>query len=119
MRRDDIPESAPIRQIRDWPTFFEQVRRRPGMWLGHRSLTALQFLLHGVHLAEFFYDVPEGSRLGNFPFQEFEEWVERRYNPRRLSVNSFWMARDIADSEEAAFDLWFSWYDEFRNECGT
>jgi len=118
MRRDDIPESAPIRQIHDWPTFFEQVRRRPGMWLGDRSPAALQLLIQGVYLAEFLYDVPEGNRLGNFPFQEFEGWVERRFNPRRLSVNSYWMARDIAGSDEEAFDLWFSWYDEFRSERG-
>jgi hypothetical protein len=116
MRREDLPESAPLRQIRDWPTFFDQVRRRPGMWLGSASLTALQHYLNGIDLAECLYDVPDKDRLKGFSFPEFEEWADKRFNPRRLSINSFHMARQVCDSENEAFDLWFSWYDEFQGQ---
>ena len=119
MRRDDLHENAPLRQIRDWPTFFEQVRLRPAMWLGSASLTALEGLLSGIGLAEFLYDVPEKDCLGGFSFQEFEEWVAHRFNPRRLSFKSFGMAREIAGSDKDALELWFSWYDEFQGHRGT
>jgi hypothetical protein len=119
MRREDLPENTPIRQIRDWPSFFEQIRRRPGMWLGRPSLKALHFLLLGIDLAESLYDVPETDRLGGFPFPEFEKWADKRFNPRRLSIRSFGMARRMAGSDKAAFDLWLRWYDEFRGEHRT
>jgi hypothetical protein len=119
MRREDLPENAPIRQIRDWPTFFEQVRRRPALWLGSASLTALQSLMAGIGLAELLYDIPERDHLKGFPFSEFEEWADKRFNPDRLSINSFGMAKQIGGSENEAFDLWFSWYDEFQSQRST
>lgn len=116
MDSDNIPANAPIRQIKDWPTFFEQVRRRPGMWVGSTSLTALQHLLNGISLAEFLYEVPPEKRLGGFQFDRFESWADRQFNPRRLSINSFVMACRLTSDEEQAFHLWFQWYDQFNQE---
>jgi hypothetical protein len=116
MNRADIPADASVNQIVDWPSFFDQIRRRPGMWLGRPSLTALENLVSGIGLAEYLYDVPVEKRLGGFPFDEFERWVEASFNVERLSLNSFSLARREADSEEEAFSAWLAWYDHFRRE---
>ena len=116
MSKADVPADAPVNQITDWPSFFVQIRLRPAMWLGQPSLTALENLIRGIELAEYLYDVPDGKRLGGFPFDEFEHWVEESFNPEPLSVNSFWLARRAADSEAAALSTWLGWYDRFRRE---
>jgi hypothetical protein len=116
MKRADVPADAPVNQIVDWPSLFGQVRRRPGMWLGSTSLTALENLIGGIGLAEYLYDVPEDKRLVGFSFEGFERWVADRFNPERLSLNSFSLARRATDSEERAFYEWFAWYDQFEQD---
>jgi hypothetical protein len=49
--------------ITDWPSFFEQVRRRPAMWLDEPSLLALRNLIRGVELAETIYGITEDRAL--------------------------------------------------------
>ena len=107
---------SPASQITDWPSFFEQVRRRPGMWLDEPSLLALHNLIRGIALPELLYDVPEDRVMGGFPFLEFERWVEGHFNPEQLSLNSFSLARRSSGSEEEAFHKWFGWYDRFGAE---
>ena len=102
--------------ITDWPTLLAEVRRRPGMYLGEPSLKALQHELDGIQWAEQLYAVPPERRLQGFSFAAFERWFQEHLNPRRLSLNSFHMARCLTASDEAAFHLWFSWYDSFRSE---
>jgi hypothetical protein len=58
--------------------------------------------------------VPEEARIGGFDLAGFEEWVMSKYNPQRLSHNSRTLAEHLAGSHAAGFDLWFCWYDEFR-----
>jgi hypothetical protein len=116
MSRADIPADVPASQITDWPSFFDQIRRRPAMWLGSPSLSALENFIRGIGLAEYLYDVPEDRRLGGFPFDEFERWAEARFNPGRLTLNSFSLARRASDSEGAAFVTWLGWYDQFRRQ---
>jgi hypothetical protein len=119
MKRSEIPDNAPINQITDWPSFFDQVRLRPGMWLGEPSLTALQHLINGFEFAAYLYDVPDDRRLRGFAFSEFEAWAEQQFNPNRLSLNSYSLARRSSESEEEAFFKWFGWYDRFRSERTT
>ena len=107
---------TPASQITDWPSFFEQIRRRPAMWLDEPSLLALKNLIRGIELAEFLYGVPEGRLLGGFSFLEFERWVEEQFNPDRLMHDSFTLARLSSASEEEAFHKWLGWYDRFRAE---
>jgi hypothetical protein len=111
-----MPAETPASLITDWPSFFEQIRRRPAMWLGEPSLLALRSLIRGVELAEFLYDITEDRALGGFPFMEFERWAEGRFNPERLSLDSFSLARRSSGSEEEAFHKWLGWYDRFRAE---
>ncbi|OWK45762.1 hypothetical protein FRUB_02093 [Fimbriiglobus ruber] len=73
----------------------------------------MHLLLCGIAFAEDFHQLPEGKRIGGFDREGFEQWAEGRHNPRRLSLNSFGLAAHLAKSEDAGFDLWFRWYDEF------
>ena len=116
MKRSELSPEAPLNQIRDWPTYFEQVRQRPAIWFGTVSLMRMQMYIDGITIAEFFHDVPEENRFRGFDFAGFEQWVEQRFNPQRLTVNSFHLARRLAKSEEKAFWLWFEWYDRFLFE---
>lgn len=116
MSRADIAPDAPINRIADWPTFFEQIRQRPAMWLGSPSLSAMENLIRGIEMAEYLYDVPGEKCLAGFPFDEFERWIAEFFNAERLSLNSFSLARRETNSEEAAFIKWLAWYDRFRSE---
>src|SRR5665213_2788280 len=97
-----------------FPEFLAAVRARPGMYIGGRSVNNLHFLLIGFSMAEYEYEVPSNKRLGGFDFEAFEEWIAARYNPQRLSVGSYYLARETSGSDEAGFLLWFQWYDAFR-----
>jgi hypothetical protein len=107
---------TPASQIADWPSFFEQIRRRPGMWLGEPSVTALQNFIKGIELGEYLYNVPRDRVLSGFSFEDFEGWAERKFNPDRLALNSFSLARRSSDSEEEAFYKWLGGYDRYRAE---
>jgi hypothetical protein len=97
----------------DIPTLLAAIRKRPGMFLGKKSITLLQLLLNGIELAEDFHDIPLNDRMGGFDERGFEEWVEAKSNPKRLTLNAKSLAAYIAGNESDGFDLWFSWYDEF------
>ncbi len=96
------------------PDFLAAIRDKPGMYIGARSITRLELTLIGFRFAEELYGIPENQKLGGFDFNAFENDVARKYNPERLSVLSYYLAREAAGNEEAGFLLWFQWYDEFR-----
>jgi hypothetical protein len=99
-----------------WPAMLASIREKPGMWIGRKTLTALECFWMGFVIAEEFHCDSEDARLSGFDWTNFESWADQRFNPARLSINSFEMARTQAKAEDAAFDLWFSWYDVFRAE---
>jgi hypothetical protein len=100
----------------DLPTFLADIRRRPGMYLGSKSIYALEHQLMGIRFAEDFHDIPEASRFGGFDREAFEAFVERTFNEEGLMTRSFHLSRHIAGSDAAGFDLWFEWYDRFLRE---
>src|SRR5687767_8907684 len=90
------------------PALLADVRRRPGCWMPRRNIHFLNMMLAGIDFAEEFHGVPAEARFGGFDFAAFEAWVERTYNPQRLTCRSFGLAAELAGSEgEEAFDLWF------------
>jgi len=101
----------------DWPDFLEVLRTRPGMYTGARSARVLNAFVGGIFIAEHLYEVPEEKRLAGFDFAAFEEWVARTIDDR--TWGSFQKAEAHAGSEEAGFDLWYNWYDEFRAATST
>ena len=96
----------------DMPALLAEVRRRPGMWMGRKSIWALSDMLAGISYAENFHEVPAEKRIGGFDSDAFEKWVDLTYQSG--SCGSFRTAERIAGSDEAGFELWFKWYDEFR-----
>ena len=97
-------------------TFIEEVRNKPQMYHGgeERNILLFSALISGIVLAEEYYGV-ENQVLTEFDWERFESWVEDRYNNRKLSFKSFTLANYLSESSEQGFDLWFSWYDEFRD----
>lgn len=95
------------------------IHARPAMFLGEKTARGLDLFLGGIDFAEDFHGVPAEARMRGFDRAGFERWVEARYNPRRLSLNSFSLASALAGGEEAGFDLWFGWYDEFACSHST
>lgn len=105
-------------QVPDVPTLLAELRRRPGMWIGTKSIERLDQMLGGIDFAEDWHRIPAKARFGGFDFTAFEVWVEHTYNPKRLSVRSFGLAATLAGSDTEGFDLWFRWYDEFIQVTG-
>ncbi len=104
-------------KVIDFPSFLEEIRKRPQMWRGEeRSALLLSTFLNGFQLAEYFQELPENKCLGGVNWEKFEAWVDKSYNLERLSLNSFSRASYLSDSEPKAFDLWFSWYDKFKKQ---
>lgn len=103
----------------DIPAILSEIRRRPVMYIERKSTRYLRCFLTGFECAEHFYDIEPNSRSRGLDWVAFESWVENKYNPRRLTVQSFGMAEIIAGDEERGLDLWFQWYDEFRKEHPT
>jgi hypothetical protein len=100
-------------QVPDVPALLADLRRRPGVWIGQKSIGRLNMMLGGIEFAENWHGIPADARFGGFDFIGFEAWVEQSYNPRKLSVRSFGLAAIVAGSDAEGFDLWFRWYDEF------
>jgi hypothetical protein len=107
-------------RFHDYPSLLEEIRKRPQMYLGgdERNLESLATLLDGFKMAEWFHALPEAQHMGGFDWESYESWVKRKYNPKRLSLNSMPLAVYISDSSADAFDLWFSWYDEYSELHG-
>ncbi|HEY1380676.1 MAG TPA: hypothetical protein VGF55_27995 [Gemmataceae bacterium] len=95
------------------PALLAAIRARPGMYLGQKSAHNLLLFLYGFRFAEDIHGLPPEARIGGFDRDTFELWVQCRYNPQRLSHNSLSLAAHVAGAEDAGFDLWFRWYDEF------
>jgi hypothetical protein len=115
MKKREVSLNAPISKVHDWPSLFEQIRLRPGMWLDKDSITALSNLKAGIELAELFHEVPDDKAFGGFDFDAFYHWVTAKYNPHKLSLDTFGLARYVCKTERDAFDKWYEWYDEFRS----
>ncbi|NJD05855.1 MAG: hypothetical protein FIA97_05075 [Methylococcaceae bacterium] len=101
----------------DYPSLLEEIRKRPMMWFGgdERSITLLAAFLTGVCVAENFHHIPTTSCIGGFGWQDFEHWIARQFNQKMLTLDSFSLAKYKTGVEHEAFDLWYSWYDEYRS----
>ena len=99
------------------PDLLASLRARPGLFLGGKSLRNLSQFLSGFELAEDAYQVPLERRLAGFDPQAFEDWADQRFSISvRSNMKSYGLAMSEAGSDEAAFDLWFKWYDEFLQD---
>ena len=108
-------------RFKDYPSLIEEIRLRPQMWHGgkDRSVTLLSTYLSGFRTAEKYHQISPDECLSGFDWRDFESWVAEKFNPRRLSYDSFSWAAHISDSECEAFDLWYSWYDKYMYRSGS
>ena len=60
---------APIDEVRDWPSYFEQMRLKPGLWIGRKSLKLMAAYTDGVRAAEVILRVPKNKHLQGFSFE--------------------------------------------------
>ena len=98
------------------PAFFEEIRKRPAMWFGKKSLVRFRAAMDGFIFAEDIYKIPEEKKLSGFDWLDFEKWVEEKYNHERLTVRSFYFAEQMASSDHEALDKWFEIYDLYMKE---
>ncbi len=104
--------------IVDYPSLLEEIRKRPQMWHNGetRSVLLLKTFISGFQYAQHFHNIEQEKLLGGFNWGTFEKWVKVNFNPKRQSYDSFTWAIHLSDSEAESFDLWFNWYDKFKNE---
>ncbi len=104
---------------KDFPTLFEKIRAKPGMYLNgkeDRSISALNTFFTGLITAEQFHQTPLSECMQGFDWPHFEQWLEEQF-PGKYSpcFSSFTLARNMTKSEPEGFDLWCSWYDSYQS----
>lgn len=90
------------------------------MYLGKPSLEALHHYINGIRHAEHIYSVRSGrmdDRENDFDWIQFEAWIQKK---TKVHIRSFMIPEKLTPgiSDEDAFKLWFSWYDEFNTKKG-
>lgn len=94
-------------------TLLLEIRRRPALFLGRKSVFALSTFLNGIWFAEEFHAIAPSKQFSDFDFCSFEKWVEDSFNLHQLTLDSFGLAAHLSGAEDTGFELWFSWYDTF------
>lgn len=90
---------------------LENIKRRPGMYLGAKSVTRLQAFLEGM-LCGLSYK--EKNYQIDY-LQDFATWIRKRFEVKEaLSIASVLLSVD--SDEEKAFDLFFFEFDKFKAE---
>ncbi len=85
---------------------LEHFIKYPGLYIGKPSIYGLQCFLAGCKVS--------GNNFG-IDWKEFENWVVKKTG-FKLSSISYGAAKYIAECDEAAFDTWIAWLQEFRKE---
>ncbi|WP_165250444.1 hypothetical protein [Paludisphaera soli] len=118
MSQDDAPVGHQLNRPERYPdlaTLLEEIRRKPGMFLGSMAITRLCHFLDGIEFAEEIHKLPAEARWIRPWRDDFEEWVAANYNASRWTLSSFSLAYLSARfSEEEGFRLWYRWYDEYQ-----
>jgi hypothetical protein len=95
----------------DTTTVIEAIRRRPGMYLGVKSLTALHQFLNGYQMACGFHQIKD-DRLGLRIPPDFHDWVAYRTHFQESTTGWCNMIVATTKSEEDAFDRFFELLEE-------
>ncbi|MDE7432149.1 MAG: hypothetical protein K2N34_09590 [Lachnospiraceae bacterium] len=92
---------------------INKIRKRPGMYLGSNSITALSHFLDGYQMAERDYDVCSREELFPLEFRYMHEFIRCKLN----SENNLGWCSNILDfcngDEEKALNKFFELFDEF------
>ena len=89
---------------------LEEIRIKPAMFLGRKSLDTLSIFVTGYECA---VDEISGSQDVGL-FCRMQEFVQDKYHIPMTSRNWIQLITERADAPEAAFDLFFELYDEMK-----
>ncbi|WP_414512292.1 hypothetical protein [Nostoc sp. PCC 9305] len=93
--------------------FLNKVRLRPGLYLGKKSLTALQALLLGYNIAVVEHNIPEVEQLNCDLEEKFDKWLRKNYHMGN-AIGWYLFIINSTQSEVEAFHKFFELWDEFR-----
>lgn len=86
---------------------MKKIREKPGLYLGEKSLTRLNFFIFGYEHKE----QELGLQLTN-EIAGFDEFTREKYGDK-MTLNCWERVLRNTDSEEVAFDKFFELLDEF------
>jgi hypothetical protein len=95
-------------QPHSWHSVLVMLRNRHVMYLGSKSCVALMHFIDGMFMGAYFYKAAHMPK--DFDWARFEEWFRTKFKVSKKRSFSYALEQ-AADSE--AFDLWFSWYDDY------
>ena len=91
------------------------IRKRPGMYLGSNSITALSHFLNGYTIAESDFGADFQRELFTLDFHFMHDFVKMRFNEE----NNIGWCNNILNycdnNEEKGLEIFFELYDEFKN----
>lgn len=100
-------------KIMDILDMIALIRRRPGMYIGSNSLSALWYYLHGYQAALYWNAIHQREKLFPLPFQYMHEYTEYRL---RVHDTRGWYYHIISfcdGAEDMALQKFFELYDGF------
>ena len=89
---------------------INEIRKRPGLYLGKKSISLFGAFIHGYEECLRENEMTRDIRL----HPDFYEFVLEKY-PTTLSIGWVGIILGQSSSEEEAFDKFFELYDEFQN----
>ena len=105
-------DSSEFRSLRDW---LEQVRRRPAMYLGSKSLSALESVCYGCWLACQVHAMPESRRLNSSGLDaDFARWLAAEKGIGEGSKGAIVHLVELTGDDAAALDRFFELLDEYE-----
>lgn len=91
---------------------LEEIRKRPGLYLGKKSLYLLKAYING-----YTYGINEYNEEKTYNyFLDFQSYVENRLSISKTPYGWDRIINSLCESEEEAFDKFFELYDEFMLE---
>ncbi|ABA20706.1 hypothetical protein Ava_1082 [Trichormus variabilis ATCC 29413] len=89
---------------------LERIKQRPGMYIGHCSITRLNMLLVGYSQARMELGLPRTKQEKNF--DNFQEWIQIKFN---INTSQSWDSIILANStdEKDAFYKFFQLFEQF------
>src|SRR5687767_5898224 len=92
------------------PDLLEKIRKRPGMYLGECSLSALYHTIAGYTLALGVHGIESDTSLR--PPDDFNDWVAYRLHYKESTSGWKNMILGVSGNEAAAFNRFFELLDQ-------
>jgi hypothetical protein len=120
VREGDLGKPGRLSFVHSIRDLLREVRERPGLWLGSKTLTGLKCLLMGYDIACSKHNVSKSDRLpDNVPWRGFTEWLQVRYDKVDWVVDWRWLLVEHSQSEAEAFDRFFELLAEYEAAVST